>query len=197
MSSVLKKKGILLMNKTKRVALIYGSKENKVQNKALETLSELLLEYTEEYPMCFDVEQCPCASEFTSIYIGTKENNRYIREHSEVTLNRPESYHISVCNGTVMIEGADDNGVLYGCVDFYNKYLVKREFNQSLYYSVKNPLATGLSDFELTSAPAVSSRGIWTWGHVIYNWRGFVDNLVKLKLNTVVVWNDHPPLNAK
>ena len=185
------------MNKTKRVALIYGSKENKVQYKALETLSELLLEYTEEYPMCFDVEQRPDASEFTSIYIGTKENNRYIREHSEVTLNRPESYHISVRNGTVMIEGADDNGVLYGCVDFYNKYLVKKEFNQSLYYSVKNPLADSLSNFELTSAPAVSNRGIWTWGHVIYDFKRYIDNMVKLKMNTLIMWNDFAPLNAK
>ena len=96
-----------------------------------------------------------------------------------------------------MIEGVDDNGVLYGCVDFYNKYLVKREFNQSLIYSVDNPFAEVLSDFDLTSAPAVSARGIWTWGHVIYDFKRYIDNMVKLKMNTLIMWNDFVPLNAK
>ena len=112
----------------KRIALIYGSKENKVQHKALEILGELLLEYTEEYPMCFGAEQYFDTEKFTCIYVGTKENNRYIKEHSSAHLCKPESYSISVRDGVVMIEGADDNGVLYGCVDFYNKYLVKKEF---------------------------------------------------------------------
>ncbi|MBE5892258.1 MAG: hypothetical protein E7286_02630 [Lachnospiraceae bacterium] len=185
------------MNNMKRIALIYGSKENKIQCKALEILGEFLLEYTEEYPMCFDVEQNFDAEKFTCIYIGTKENNHYIREHSTVNLNKPEAYNISVYNGTVMIEGADDNGVLYGCVDFYNRYLVKREFNQSLRYSVNNPFASPLTDFELTSAPAVSDRGIWTWGHVIYDFKQYIDNMVKLKMNTLIMWNDFAPLNAK
>ena len=185
------------MNNVKRIALIYGSKENKIQYKALEILGELLLEYTEEYPMCFDAEQCIDVEKFTCIYIGTKENNRYIREHSAANLCKPESYSISVRDGVAMIEGSDDNGVLYGCVDFYNRYLVKSEFNQSLYYSVNNPFAGTLADFELVSAPAVSDRGLWTWGHVIYDFKRYIDNMVKLKMNTLIMWNDFAPLNAK
>jgi hypothetical protein len=181
----------------KRIALIYGSKENKIQYKALEILGELLLEYTEEYPMCFGVERPFDAEKFTCIYVGTKENNRYIKEHSIANLSKAESYSISVRDGAVMIEGADDNGVLYGCVDFYNKYLVKKEFNQSLCYAVNNPFADTLADFELTSAPVVSSRGIWTWGHVIYDFKRYIDNMVKLKMNTLIMWNDFVPLNAR
>ena len=185
------------MNNAKRVALIYGSKENKIQYKALETLGELLLEYTKEYPMCFGAEQPFNAEEFTCIYVGTKENNRYIREHSTADLDKAESYSISVRGGVAMIEGKDDNGVLYGCVDFYNRYLVKKEFNQSLYSSVNDPFADTLSDFEVTSAPAISSRGIWTWGHVIYDLKRYIDNMVKLKMNTLIIWNDFAPINAK
>ena len=181
----------------KRIALVYGSKENKIQHKALEILGEFLLEYTEEYPMCFSADQTFDEDKFICIYLGTKENNCYIRENSNVQLTKRESYHIWVHNGTVMIEGADDNGVLYGCVDFYNRYLVKREFNQSLHYSVNNPFAAPLADFELTSAPAVSARGVWTWGHVIYNFKQYIDNMVKLKMNTLIMWNDFAPVNAR
>ena len=177
--------------------MIYGSKENKVQYKALEMLGELVLEYTEEYPMCFDAEQYFDVEKFTCIYVGTKENNRYIKEHSTADLSTAESYCISVRDGAVMIEGADDNGVLYGCVDFYNKYLVKKEFNQSLWYAVNNPFADTLPDFELISAPAVSDRGLWTWGHVIYDFKRYIDNMVKLKMNTLIMWNDFVPLGAK
>ncbi|MBQ3141234.1 MAG: hypothetical protein IJC25_04655, partial [Clostridia bacterium] len=54
-----------------------------------------------------------------------------------------------------------------------------------------------LPDFCCTAAPSVRERGIWTWGHVIYDYRGFIDNMVKLKMNTLIVWNDHVPFNAE
>lgn len=38
--------------------------------------------------------------------------------------------------------------------------------------------------------------GIWTWGHVIYDYRGFFNNMKKLGMNSVVIWNDIVPLNA-
>ena len=64
------------MSNLKRIALVYGSKENKIQYKALEMLGEFLLEYTEEYHMCFDAEQDFDTEKFTCIYVGTKKNNR-------------------------------------------------------------------------------------------------------------------------
>ena len=53
------------------------------------------------------------------------------------------------------------------------------------------------ADYRYSSYPSVKERGIWTWGHVIYDWRGFIDNMVKLKMNTLTVWNDYPPVNAR
>lgn len=131
----------------------------------------------------------------TKIYIGTKSNCGYIRRNSKVKLSSPEEYCISVSGGTVVIEGSDDNGVLYGCSDFYGKYIVKLEYvdDQNVYH--ENPFEKDFPDFELCSKPAVRSRGIWTWGHVIYDYRAFFDNMVRLKLNTVTIWNDCAPFN--
>ncbi|MBR3805053.1 MAG: hypothetical protein IKJ14_06890, partial [Clostridia bacterium] len=50
---------------------------------------------------------------------------------------------------------------------------------------------------ELQSAPAIKNRGLWTWGHVIYDYKGYIDNMVKLKMNTLIMWNEFVPLNAK
>jgi len=54
-----------------------------------------------------------------------------------------------------------------------------------------------LPDFELTSAPSIKDRGIWTWGHTIYDYKGFLDNMLLCKMNTVIIWNDFAPINAK
>ncbi len=180
----------------KRVAIIYSSLTD-LQKKAIEVLGEFLLEYTEEYPMCFDVNTPFDKENFHCIYIGTKETNSYIRENSKANLTKPQEYCIKVSDGVAVIEGFDDSGVLYGCVDFYNKYLLNVEYKLTLYFSIKNPFEDILPDFELQSAPSVKDRGIWTWGHVIYDYRSFIDNMLKLKMNTLIVWNDFVPLNAK
>ena len=183
------------MLKVKKTAIIYGEYATGIQKKAVEVLSSFILEYTFEYPVCFRYGDAPDLSGFRCIYIGTKENNGYIAQNSTAALRHAEEYHIRVHCDSAIIEGSDDAGVLYGCVDFYNRFIVKSEELNADHCWI-NPFDKEWQDFEATSHPAIRQRGIWTWGHVIYDWKGFVDNLVKLKLNTVVVWNDHPPVNA-
>ena len=80
-------------------------------------------------------------------------------------------------------------------MDFYSKYILKFENTDDQTY-FKNIFEEKLPDFTYTSYPAVKDRGLWTWGHVIYDFRGYIDNMVKLKLNTIIIWNDFVPYNA-
>ena len=100
----------------------------------------------------------------------------------------------------IAIAGNDEKGVLYGCVDFCNKYLGK------FAYPCLYPLGDGfhtrvfegvLPTWLYTASPAIPRRAIWTWGHVIYDYRAFLDNMVWLRLNEIVIWNDVAPINAK
>lgn len=43
----------------------------------------------------------------------------------------------------------------------------------------------------------MNETGIWTWGHVIYDYKGFFKNMKSLKMNKITIWNDFAPLNAK
>lgn len=180
----------------KSTAIIYGEFCG-AQKKAVEILTEFILDYTFEYPICLKASDFVDDGTFRCIYIGTKKNNPYISANSNKVLSHPEEYYINVRNDTVMIEGSDDNGVLYGCMDFYNKYIVQYEFVENSGLYCVNIFDDKLPDFELVSHPAVKNRGIWTWGHVIYDFRGFIDNMVKLKMNTIIIWNDCVPVNAK
>ena len=65
--------------------------------------------------------------------------------------------------------------------------------------TAKNFLTTRqkMAEFEYLSAPSIKERGLWTWGHVIYDYKGYLDNMMQLKFNSVIIWNDYVPLNAK
>lgn len=181
----------------KNTAIVYGKCDSDLMMRALKLLSEQILEYNESYPICVKCGEEEKLSGYIKIYVGTKENNEYIAKNSKHILVHSEEYAISVKNGIVIIEGSDEKGVLYGCADFYNKYLVNVQYTDEFHTCKKNPFLEKLPDFELASHPAVKNRGIWTWGDVIYDYRGFIDNMVKLKMNSLIIWNDEAPINGK
>lgn len=101
---------------------------------------------------------------------------------------------------TVAIAGTDDRGVLYGCMHFINGYCGDRLHKSGYLFDegfFRHPLERALPDLRVSTAPAIPVRGIWTWGHVIYDYRGFLDNMARLRLNEVIIWNDCLPFNAE
>lgn len=180
-----------------KFAVVYGELSSSVKNKAIELLSRFLLDYTGEYPSCFRYGEEAVCPGYTCIYIGTKADNRYIRDHSEADLSKAEEYAISVKGGRVIIEGFDNSGLLYGCIDFYNKYILKFEFPHDPDRFCVNFFENELPDFEYSSSPSVKDRGLWSWGHVIYDYKSFIDHMLLLKMNTLIIWNDFVPVNAE
>lgn len=180
----------------KKFSIVYGCARGSVQRKAIEVLSELLLDYTHSYPSCYKVgEVIPEGN--TPIYIGTAADNPYIAALNNPPLTCSEEYRIQVKEERIYIEGADDRGLLYGCVDLFNRYILPLEYPHNTVTYVVDPFEKPLPDYSFTSRPSVKNRGIWTWGHVIYDYKAFLDNMVKLKLNTVTIWNEYAPLNAQ
>ncbi len=180
----------------KKNVIVYG-KYCGVQKRAVELLTEIMLDYLGEYPACVSSDEFCRKENERYIFVGTKESNCVIRGYSKEKLKHEEEYLIRTLNDDVLIEGSDDGGVLYGCIDFYNKFIVANENTNEHFYYFKNIFAEKLPEFYYSSYPAVKERGIWTWGHVIYDFKGFIDHMVKCKMNTIVIWNDFVPLNAK
>lgn len=181
----------------KKLAIVYGALETALQKRAVEELTKLLLDYVLEYPCALAYREDLDLSDYTPIYIGTAENNPYVRVTSEGKAEAQESYHIRVKDGVAAIEGHDDAGVLYGVLDFYNLYLLSAAHPKGARYPL-NPFAKDtLPDFTHASAPAVRERGLWTWGHVIYDYKQYLDNMMRLKMNSVIIWNDFAPVNGR
>lgn len=100
----------------------------------------------------------------------------------------------------VAIAGTDESGILYGCMDFINTYCGDILYQNRDIWSVacfQYPLERPLNKWRTSAVPAIKTRAIWTWGHVIYDYRDFLQNMARLRLNEIVIWNDDAPLNAK
>ena len=182
----------------KKIAILYPKNLNEIQKRALETLSSVLLDYTKEFPVCIPEGSEGDLSDFRRFYIGTRETSAYIRGQKTDPLTSPEEYRITVKENTVAIEGFDDAGVLYGTIDFYDRYILPNEYpDDGDRYRVNFFEKEALPDFTCRCAPSVKARGLWTWGHVIYDYKGYLDNMTALKMNRVIIWNDFLPVNAR
>lgn len=150
------------------------------------------------------------------IVIGEAAFNRVLQQCEKAGLiNTPvarEGYSIYVgenlfnpTNQMIAISGGDQYGVLYGCADFCNKCYRNVLYKPSTQvgpdymwgeHYFENPFNRKLKNWKHSSVPAIKERALWTWGHVIYDYRKYLDNMAKIKLNEIVIWNDRVPLNA-
>lgn len=119
-----------------------------------------------------------------------------------------QSYTVSVResefntrNQCVIVAGSDERGVLYGAEDFCNRYCGSLIFKNGLYDMMftdyfKKPFDFRLPEWNISETPVLKERGIWSWGHVIYDYKAFFENMARLRLNEAVIWNDYVPINA-
>lgn len=94
----------------------------------------------------------------------------------------------------VVVAGTDPRGALYGAVD-----LIANELGLELPSLGSDRMRTELdllAPFARQDAPLLANRGVWTWGYVMYDYRRFFDNMARLRMNMVTIWNDCVPLNC-
>ena len=190
-----------------RWRIVYGQYQG-VEKTAVNELYRLVQRWT---PYVVTVEAAerfsPEAWEGHVLYIGTLEDNCHLAGLADQGLFRPESrregYALKVMDAPrgggkklAVLQGADGPGVLWAVRDFLHLYLQERRYDGYLYYNRFTPFVESMPDFERRSAPKVENRGLWSWGHVIYDYKGYIDNMSRWKLNCLIVWNDFAPLNA-
>ena len=100
----------------------------------------------------------------------------------------------------VSITGADAAALQNGCMDFCGRFLSQASLSRKTadpYYI--RPLFSEeyLPPADFTSAPRILRRGLWTWGLAVYDWRGYLENMARLKLNELILWNDYAPVNGR
>lgn len=98
----------------------------------------------------------------------------------------------------IFICGDGPKEVFYGAVDFVDDYLVKAEYvceDANIHLQKENFLHP-LPNANISAAPDFETRSVFTWGHPINDYRAYIEDLARLKLNQVIIWNDFLPINA-
>lgn len=183
--------------------IIYGN-GTKVEENAFKRLYAGILRHTNNLS-CSSAENADETDfdKFNLIFVGTEDSNPYLKGTAKDEYV-PEGYTLKIEkskfnaeNQIISICGEDAPGVLYGCVDFCHDYLAKAKNTHDHACYFKKLFHEPFAETEIFSAPAVSERGLWSWGYVICDYKGYLDNMADLKLNTVTIWNDFPPVNAR
>lgn len=99
----------------------------------------------------------------------------------------------------ITITAKDEIYLMYAASDFRNKYLpFERKFcNEWPVHHFAKPFVDEVEPYHLDTKPRIKQRGLWTWGYVIYDYKKYIDHMVTLKFNTLIIWNDYVPENMK
>ena len=198
----------------KEWVLIFNS-NSELQKRAVNLIKSEMLKSGAEIVKIYSGERAIKAATFydkNAVIIGTQRDcavlGELISDGETDAPQKPQGFSLCVKNdckltgkSLISICGYDDAGVLYGAVEFVNKYLgytifrgCDADMEHKAYF--ESAFNAPLTDYNVVTAPTVETRGIWTWGYTIGDYKGFFDNMVLLKLNEVVIWNDYLPLNA-
>lgn len=154
---------------------------------------------------CEDVCQTAGEIKTNAVVLGTLEKNPILRQYIQPVEIPPNGYVVKVmdnpdCAGRklALICGASPVEVFYGAVDFVDDYLVRATPVFDAYIHLKNELFLHpLPDYFVAAKPDFQTRSVFTWGHPINDYRAYIADLARLKLNQLILWNDFLPVNAE
>lgn len=135
------------------------------------------------------------------LYVGTKQSNPFIAALlRDVELPEDGTYVKVFGEGEdqrIIVAGGSASACFYAAVEFVDDYLPEARRRPYGHPFFRKLFLEPFPVYKKASVPFVKQRGLWTWGHVIYDYRRYLDNMARLKLNKVTVWNDFAPVNGK
>ncbi len=193
----------------KRNWKIIYSDYSGMEKKAIELVSREMGRFINRDKGVFTLHVLACEAgealpDTNAVVIGRWENSKLIRayvERDEIPNNgyivrvvdNPENHDLKLC----IIAGDTKRDVFYGAVDFVDDYFACAaprhgglRMADEIFEQKKMP------DYCHVSSPKFKTRSIFTWGQPINDYRSYIENMARLKLNQLIIWNDYVPINA-
>lgn len=195
--------------KTQNWKIIYNKYEG-MQRKAVELIAKEMGALILRNEGVYTIHVLPCEKETESsvhgnaVVIGLHCESEIIRSHIDADAIDPDGYAIKVTDNPdregiqlVLITAHNEQALFYGAVDFIDDYFAFAAPKHGPLTMVEEVFNAPLPPYEHSSAPTIKKRSVFTWGHPINDYRNYIENMARLKLNQLIIWNDYVPLNAK
>ena len=190
--------------------IVYGTAEGP-EGRALEMLSSEVGSLYVRDPGVYTLHVLPCEKAGTAtvpqmtnaFVIGTLRSNAELAKLIGPDDVPKGGYLVRTmrtdAGQRVVIAGDTPAAVIWGVADFADDGLAAlavEEWDGLRYRSEIFEKGT-LGAYESRRAPRTKVRSVFTWAHVIDDYRAYFRNLARLKFNEVILWNNRPPVNAR
>ena len=134
---------------------------------------------------------CIQDSETIQKFISEEEipQNGYILK----VIDNPQNPNYSL----VIFTAREPQNVYYAVNAFLNNYSVDCAPDIGGLKFKKRLFEEKLKNKTIAFAPKTKTRSVFCWGHTINDYRSYIDNMARIGLNQLILWNDYKPVNAK
>ena len=198
-----------LVPRNRNWKIVYGDCSGQ-EGRAVEFLSTEIGALIQRDPGVYTLHVVPCEkagaeseTNRNAFVVGTRKSNALLREMLSEKDVPAGGYLVRVAekNGRplALIAGDTPAAAIWGAVDFVDDGLAAMRTkggDYALYVSgiFENPK---LPSYESRRAPKTKRRGIFSWAHVMTDYRSYFRNRARMKFNEAILWNEFPPLNAR
>ena len=201
----MKKKGGILMKQTDW-KILYASYHG-VAKRAVQLLSREAGGLIIREPEVYSIYVLPCEPEGSDLsknafFVGCYADSPAIRSFVGAEEIPEDGFLVRVVENPsdpegrfVILTAHTEKELYYAVVSFLDDYIPAFAPDHC-----PNPMPDAIFDkplppFSYTESPAFSTRSVFTWGHSFNDYRAYIENMARMKLNELIVWNDYLPLN--
>lgn len=183
----------------------YGGMEKR----AIELLSKEAGKYLVRNDGVYTIYVLSCEKEGkpiekNAIVIGLYEQSETVRKYVGQGEIKENGFLVKVIKNPadescriVILTAHEETELFYAAVSFLDDYIPA---NAPLFGSVPMPqkiFDSQLREYFYSESSKNKTRSVFTWGHPINDYRAYIENMARLKLNQLIVWNDYVPLNVR
>lgn len=186
--------------------IIYSSYEG-VAKRAVQLLSREAGGLIIREPEVYSIYVLPCEREGCEVsknafFVGTYADSPVIRSYVGADEIPKDGFLVRVIENPddpegrlVLLTAHTECELYYAVVSFLDDYIPAFAPGHS-----PNPMPDLIFDkplpvFSYTESPAFKTRSVFTWGHSFNDYRAYIENMARMKLNELIIWNDYLPLN--
>ena len=188
--------------------IIYNAYEG-LEKRAVEFLSAQMGKYLFPQKDAYMVHVLACEKEGATIdknavVLGLFSQSETIRRFVSKEELEGKDYFVKVVKNPdnpdcriVCITANDVQNLYYGAVAFIDNYPLDCAPVHGGLHIPQWIYNYNMAEFAFGERAGVQTRGVWSWAQPIGDYRSYIQEMARLKINQIVLWNDYMPLNAK